>query len=87
MSSQETQLKLELEKVQQLYRKMQADRQALQKQLKEFKTQAGNFSDVVEQVLPSVVSIYVMDWDTEEEISTGSGFYWQCGRRFSIAFD
>jgi serine protease Do len=75
MSSQETQLKLELAKVQQLYRKMQADRKALQQQLKEFKTQAGNFSDVVEQVLPSVVSVYVMDWDTEEEISSGSGFF------------
>ncbi|MEG4351863.1 S1C family serine protease [Microcoleus sp. LAD1_D5] len=75
MSARETQLKLELKKVQQLYSKMQADQQALQKQLKEFKTQAGNFSDVVEQVLPSVVSIYVMDWDTEEEISSGSGFF------------
>ncbi|HAT14094.1 MAG TPA: peptidase A2, partial [Microcoleaceae bacterium UBA11344] len=47
MRSQETQLKLELAKVQQLYGKMQADQKALQKQLKEFKTQAGNFSDVV----------------------------------------
>ena len=75
MSARETQLKLEVKKVQQLYSKMQADQQALQKQLKEFKTQAGNFSDVVEQVLPSVVSIYVMDWDTEEEISSGSGFF------------
>ncbi|MEG3908348.1 S1C family serine protease [Microcoleus sp. w1-18aA5] len=75
MSAREIQLKLELKKVQQLYRKMQADQQALQKQLKEFKTQAGNFSDVVEQVLPSLVSIYVMDWDTEEEISSGSGFF------------
>jgi S1-C subfamily serine protease len=75
MSAREIQLKLELKKVQQLYSKMQADQQALQKQLKEFKTQAGNLSDVVEQVLPSVVSIYVMDWDTEEEISSGSGFF------------
>ncbi|TAE10165.1 MAG: serine protease [Oscillatoriales cyanobacterium] len=75
MSAQETQLKLELAKVQQLYRKMQADRKALQQQLKEFKTQTGNFSDVVEQVLPSVVSVYVMDWDTGEEISSGSGFF------------
>jgi S1-C subfamily serine protease len=75
MSAREIQLKLELKKVQQLYSKMQADQQALQKQLKEFKTQAGNFSDVVEQVLPSLVSIYVMDWDTEEEISSGSGFF------------
>ncbi|MEG4939960.1 S1C family serine protease [Microcoleus sp. F4-D5] len=75
MSAREIQLKLALKKVQQLYSKMQADQQALQKQLKEFKTQAGNFSDVVEQVLPSVVSIYVMDWDTEEEISSGSGFF------------
>lgn len=75
MSAQETQLKLELAKVQQLYRKMQADQKALQQQLKEFKTQTGNFSDVVEQVLPSVVSVYVMDWDTGEEISAGSGFF------------
>ena len=75
MSVRETQIKLELKKVQQLYSKMQADQKALHKQLKEFKTQAGNFSDVVEQVLPSVVSIYVMDWDTEEEISSGSGFF------------
>ena len=75
MSAQETQLKLELAKVQQLYRKMQADQKALQQQLKEFKTQTGNFSDVVEQVLPSVVSVYVMDWDTGEEISSGSGFF------------
>ena len=71
----ETQLKLELAKVQQLYRKMQADQKALQQQLKEFKTQAGSFSDVVEQILPSIVSVYVMDWDTEQEISSGSGFF------------
>lgn len=75
MSVRETQLKLELAKVQQLYRKMQADQKALQQQLKEFKTQTGSFSDVVEQILPSVVSVYVMDWDTEEEISSGSGFF------------
>ena len=75
MSVRETQIKLEVKKVQQLYRKMQAGQKALQQQLKEFKTQAGNFSDVVEQVLPSVVSVYVMDWDTQEEISSGSGFF------------
>ncbi|TAG94147.1 MAG: serine protease [Oscillatoriales cyanobacterium] len=75
MGVRETQIKLELAKVQQLYRKVQADQKALQQQLKEFKTQTGNFSDVVEQVLPSVVSVYVMDWDTGEEISSGSGFF------------
>ena len=75
MSARETQLKLEGKKVQQLYSKMQADQKALQQQLKEFKTQAGNFSDVVEQVLQSVVSVYVMDWETQEEISSGSGFF------------
>ena len=75
MSVRETQIKLEVKKVQQLYRKMQADQKALQQQLKEFKSQAGNFSEVVEQVLPSVVSVYVMDWDTQEEISSGSGFF------------
>jgi len=75
MSARETQIKLEGKKVQQLYSKMQADQKALQQQLKEFKTQAGNFSDVVEQVLQSVVSVYVMDWETQEEISSGSGFF------------
>ncbi len=75
MGVRETQLRLEVAKVQQLYRKMQADKKALQQQLKEFKTQTGNFSDIVEQVLPSVVSVYVMDWDTGEEISSGSGFF------------
>lgn len=75
MSVRETQIKLEVKKVQQLYRKMQADQKALQQQLKELKTQAGIFLDVVEQVLPSVVSVYVMDWDTQEEISSGSGFF------------
>lgn len=75
MSVRESQIKLGVKKVQQLYRKMQADQKALQQQLKEWKTQAGNFSDVVEQVLPSVVSVYVMDWDTQEEISSGSGFF------------
>ena len=75
MSARATQLKLEVQKVQELYRKMQADQKALQQQLKEFKTQAGSFSDVVEQILPSIVSVYVMDWDTEQEISSGSGFF------------
>ncbi|MGB3264609.1 MAG: S1C family serine protease [Microcoleus sp.] len=75
MSARATQLKLELKKVQELYRKMQADQKALQQQLKEFKTQAGSFSDVVEQILPSIVSVYVMDWDTKQEISSGSGFF------------
>ncbi|MBE9165186.1 MULTISPECIES: S1C family serine protease [Microcoleaceae] len=75
MSARATQLKLEVQKVQELYRKMQADQKALQQQLKEFKTQAGSFSDVVEQILPSIVSVYVMDWDTELEISSGSGFF------------
>jgi len=75
MSARATQLKLEVKKVQELYRKMQADQKALQQQLKEFKTQAGSFSDVVEQILPSIVSVYVMDWDTEQEISSGSGFF------------
>jgi len=43
MSAQETQLKLELAKVQQLYRKMQADQKALQQQLKEFKPRRETF--------------------------------------------
>ena len=75
MSDMESTLKLEVAKVQQLYRKMEADRNALQKQVNELKTQSGNFADAVDRVLPSVVSVYVMDWDSEEEISSGSGFF------------
>ena len=75
MSARETQLKLELKKVQELYSKMQADKKALQQQLKEFKTQTGSAADVVAKILPSLVSVYVMDWDTGEEISSGSGFF------------
>ncbi len=75
MSALESTLKLEVEKVQKLYRKMEADREALQKQVNELKTQSGNLADTVDRVLPSVVSVYVMDWDAEEEISSGSGFF------------
>ena len=75
MSARETQLKLELKKVQELYSKMQADKKALQQQLKEFKTQTGSAADVVAKILPSLVAVYVMDWDTGEEISSGSGFF------------
>jgi serine protease Do len=75
MSDLESTLKLEVAKVKQLYRKMEADREALQQQVKELKTQSANFADVVDRVLPSVVSVYVMDWDLEEEISSGSGFF------------
>ena len=75
MSVRKTPLKLEVKKSQQLYRKMQANQEGLQQQLKEFNNQAGNLSDVIEQVLPSIVSIYVINWDTQEEISSGSGFF------------
>jgi serine protease Do len=75
MSDLESTLKLEVAKVKQLYRKMEADREALQQQVKELRTQSANFADVVDRVLPSVVSVYVMDWDLEEEISSGSGFF------------
>ncbi|MGL5062653.1 MAG: S1C family serine protease [Microcoleus sp.] len=75
MSDLESTLKLEVAKVQQLYRKMEADRNALQKQVSELKAQSGNFANAVDRVLPSVVSVYVMDWDLEEEISSGSGFF------------
>lgn len=75
MSDLESTLKLEVAKVKQLYRKMEVDREALQQQVKDLRTQSANFADVVDRVLPSVVSVYVMDWDLEEEISSGSGFF------------
>ncbi|MCU0544234.1 MAG: S1C family serine protease [Oscillatoriaceae cyanobacterium Prado104] len=75
MSDLESTLKLEVAKVKQLYRKMEADRNLLQQQVNELKTQSGNLADIVDRVLPSVVSVYVMDWDLEEEIASGSGFF------------
>ncbi len=75
MSHQDSKLQLELQKIQALYQQMHAERQELQKQLQQLKSRSREMSEVVKQVLPSIVSIYVMDWDTEEQLSSGSGFF------------
>lgn len=75
MSAQEARLQLKPEKVQALHRLVQANRKTLQKQLQALKVQSQNLSEVVEQVLPSVVSIYAFDWETHKELATGSGFF------------
>ena len=75
MSAQEAKLQLKPEKVQALYRQVQANRKTLQKQLQALKAQSQNLSEVVEQVLPSVVSIYAFDWETKTELAAGSGFF------------
>lgn len=75
MSAQEAKFQLKLDTVQALYRQMQADRDALQAQLQALKSQPGDVSDLVEQVLPSVVSIHAIDSETQKELAAGSGFF------------
>lgn len=58
-----------------IYRQMQEARTALRQQLNELKTQSRKISASVEKVLESVVSVYVINWDTEEKIAIGSGFF------------
>jgi S1-C subfamily serine protease len=67
--------KIQLEKMQQLYKKMQQERAAMQRQMENLKAQSEDLADAVAQVLPAVVSVYVMDWEKEEATGSGSGFF------------
>ncbi len=67
--------KIQLEKMQQLYKKVQQERAAMQRQMESLKAQSEDLADAVAQVLPAVVSVYVMDWEKEEATGSGSGFF------------
>lgn len=75
MSNPNTKLTLAPKKLEALYRQIDTENQALAKQLKQLKNQSINQAELVEQVLSSIVSIYIMDWETQEQISSGSGFF------------
>jgi len=75
MNESEEKLQLKPAKAKVIYRQMQAVREALRQQLNELKNQPGEISALVEKVLLSVVSVYVINWETEEKIAVGSGFF------------
>jgi S1-C subfamily serine protease len=75
MTDAEEKLQLKPSKAKAIYRQMQTVRETFKQQLNELKTQSNQLSSLVEKILPSLVSIYIIDWDTQEKIAVGSGFF------------
>ena len=75
MNDIEEQLQLKPSKAKAIYRQMQAVRETFRQQLNQLKSEAGEISALVEKILPSLVSVYVINWETEEKIAVGSGFF------------
>jgi S1-C subfamily serine protease len=75
MSDVEEKLQLKPSKAKAIYRQMQTVRETFKQQLNELKGQSRKISELVDKILPSLVSVYVVDWDTEEKIAVGSGFF------------
>ncbi|OCR00725.1 peptidase A2 [Oscillatoriales cyanobacterium USR001] len=75
MSDAEEKLQLKPSKAKAISRQMQTVRETFKQQLNELKTQSPETSSTIEKILPSLVSIYVIDWETEEKIAVGSGFF------------
>ncbi len=61
--------------IKQLYQQVLSDHTASEQQLAQIKEASPELGGVVAQALASVVSIYAIDWDTEEIIASGSGFF------------
>lgn len=59
----------------QLYQQILNDRTASDKQLAQIKAASPDLGGIVAQSLASVVSVYAIDWETEEVIASGSGFF------------
>jgi len=58
-----------------LYQQVQSDRTTCDQQLKQIKEADPDLGIVVAQALPSLVSVYAINWETEEIIASGSGFF------------
>lgn len=58
-----------------LYQQVLSDRTAREEQLAQIKAASPELGRVIAQALASVVSVYAIDWDTEETIASGSGFF------------
>ncbi len=75
MNNQEDKLNFQLAKIKKISRQMQADRKTLQQQLTQLKAESPELLGLVQEALDAVVSVYVIDWETEDEIASGSGFF------------
>lgn len=75
MHPQDAQLRLTMEDLPAFYQKMQRNWDTWQQQLQNLKGQSEEFVKAIEQVLPSLVSVYTIDWETKEELASGNGFF------------
>ncbi|HLO48872.1 MAG TPA: serine protease [Kamptonema sp.] len=73
MNDTEEKFQLKPAKAKTIYRQMQATREAFQQQLNQLNNE--EISSLVEKILPSIVSVYVINWEKEEKIAVGSGFF------------
>ncbi|WP_261223213.1 serine protease [Ancylothrix sp. D3o] len=75
MSEANEHLVLEKATLKAIHRCIERKNQALEQQFKALKAQDKKLAEVVATVLPSVVSIYVINWQTQKQIASGSGFF------------
>lgn len=75
MSETTEQLVLKQENLKRIIQQVKAGKEALQKELKALKFQSSKLGELVDTVLTSVVSIYVIDWEKQNNIALGSGFF------------
>jgi len=61
--------------IQKLYQQLLSDRAAREQQLAQIQEASPDLGSVIAQALASVVSVYTIDWETEETIASGSGFF------------
>lgn len=54
---------------------LESKNKALEQQFKALKAQNKKLAEVVATVLPSVVSIHVINWHTQKQIASGTGFF------------
>ncbi|NJL88704.1 MAG: hypothetical protein HC916_02035 [Coleofasciculaceae cyanobacterium SM2_1_6] len=64
-----------MKNINQLYQQVQQDHITRGQQLAQIKEASAELGSIIAQVLTSVVSIYAIDWETEEIVSSGSGFF------------
>lgn len=64
-----------MKNIPQLYQQVQQDHITRSQQLAQIKEASGELGSMITQVLASVVSVYAIDWETEEIVSSGSGFF------------
>jgi len=64
-----------MKNINQLYQQVQQDHITRGQQLAQIKEASGELGNVIAQVMASVVSVYAIDWEAEEIVASGSGFF------------